>query len=106
MHALAALALTLAGTALAAPAIKERSTEQENFSLSVAGNANLNGWAIVEAHVGAGVNAIEIQRPSAYTSEKVHLFGTSQQVDNGAALLFSSESCFKHPVSFTNMTFL
>ena len=94
MHAFTALALTLAGSVLAAPAITERATEQENFKLSVVGSEDLNGWAVLEAHVGAGTNAIEIQRPSAFQSEKVHLFGTPKQVNNGHGQLFSRKSSF------------
>jgi hypothetical protein len=97
MHAFEALVLTLAGSALAAPAITERSTEQENFKLSVVGSEDINGWAVLEAHVAAGTNAIEIQRPSAYQSEKVHLFGTQRQVNNGHGQLFSRKSSFNTP---------
>ena len=94
MHALAALVLTFAGSALAAPALTERSTEQENFVLRVADNQGLNGWSVLEAHVSAGTNAIEIQRPAAFQPEKVHLFGTTREVNNGEAQLFSRKSTF------------
>ena len=88
MHAFAALTLALAGSTLAAPVVDERATSKQ-FRLSVGGSDNLNGWAVLEAHVAAGSNAIEIQRPSAFQSELVTLSGTTSQINSGKAQLQS-----------------
>ena len=93
MHAFAALILALVGPTLAAPTIEERATSK-SFHLSVVGSENLNGWAVLEAHVAAGSNAIEIQRPSAYQSELVKLSGTTKQINNEKAQLQSRKFLF------------
>lgn len=90
MHAFTALVLALAGSTLAAPVIEERDTSSA-FRLTAV-SENLTGWAVLEAHVAAGTNAIEIQRPSAYQSEKVKLSGTTKQLNNGKAKLQSHKA--------------
>lgn len=94
MYTFTALVLALAGSTIAAPTIEERATS-ESFRLSVVGSEHLNGWAVVEAHVAAGTNAIEIQRPAAFQSELVKLSGTNKQVNNGKAKLQSRKPVFR-----------
>ena len=93
MHAFTALVLALAGSTLAAPTAEERAAAPK-FRLSVAGSKDLNGWAVLEAHVAAGTNAIEIQRPAAFQSEVVSFVG-----DNGKAQIKSSEFLDPHRIS-------
>lgn len=69
MRAFTAITLALAGSSIAAPMMEERDTSSR-FRLSVIGSENLNGWAVLEAHVAAGTNAIEIQRPSVSQTER------------------------------------
>ncbi|KAI8630684.1 hypothetical protein F5Y19DRAFT_426058 [Xylariaceae sp. FL1651] len=72
MHAIAT-ALTLAGAALAAPAARDASAQ---FQLHVVNNDAIFGWAIVNAHIAAGTNVIQIQRPAAYQSDVSYLNNT------------------------------
>ncbi|KAI0472213.1 hypothetical protein F4859DRAFT_483502 [Xylaria cf. heliscus] len=74
MRSFIAAALTLTGAALAAPASNEVSAK---FQLRAVNNDAILGWAIVNAHVAAGTNVIQIQRPAAYQPDAAHL-------DNGA----------------------
>ncbi|KAI1410345.1 hypothetical protein F5Y13DRAFT_192528 [Hypoxylon sp. FL1857] len=78
MYALTAATLALAGAALAAPTLQARDGSQ--FSLHATGGP-LTGWAIVNAHIAAGKNTIQIQRPSAYVSDTSFLNGTNLYFD-------------------------
>ncbi|KAI1425580.1 hypothetical protein F5Y12DRAFT_361865 [Xylaria sp. FL1777] len=69
MRSFIATALTLAGAALAAPASSSSEAASAEFQLHTVNNAAIFGWAIVNAHVAAGTNAIQIQRPSVYQSD-------------------------------------
>ncbi|KAI0432833.1 hypothetical protein F5Y09DRAFT_119146 [Xylaria sp. FL1042] len=73
MRSLVAAALTLAGAALAAPASSSKGATSAEFQLRAVNNAAIYGWAIVNAHVAAGTNAIQIQRPAAYQPDAAFL---------------------------------
>ncbi|KAK6957304.1 hypothetical protein Daesc_000086 [Daldinia eschscholtzii] len=79
MHALFTAVLAIAGTALAAPAVEERQTHK--FRLRA--TDKLAGWALKNAHVEAGRNVIQIQRPSVYSSDPSYLNGTHLYFDLG-----------------------
>ncbi|KAI1293321.1 hypothetical protein F5Y03DRAFT_331630 [Xylaria venustula] len=70
MRSFIAAALTLAGATLAAPSKAATSAE---FQLRAVNNDAIYGWAIVNAHVAAGTNAIQIQRPAAYQPDAAYL---------------------------------
>jgi hypothetical protein len=71
-------ALALAGAALAAPApAPEARAASAQFQLRTVNNDDIFGWAIVNAHVAAGQNVIQIQRPAAYQPDISYLNGTS-----------------------------
>ncbi|GAW15068.1 hypothetical protein ANO14919_044770 [Xylariales sp. No.14919] len=78
MRSFVATALTLAGAALATPASEATSAE---FQLRVVNNDAIFGWALVNAHVAAGTNAIQIQRPSVYQSDVSYLDDGSLSFD-------------------------
>jgi len=87
MRAFTATALTLAGATLAAPAASDASAK---FQLRTVNSDALFGWALVNAHVAAGQNVIQIQRPAAYQSDVSHLEGGSLFFDlNGAPVPYS-----------------
>lgn len=86
MHHLVALLLPLAGSILAAATLQSRDTTNP-FRLHATANSNLTGWAIVNAHVAAGTNAIEVQRPSAYISDLAVLNGTAEDFDSDSTKL-------------------
>lgn len=65
MYTMLAAALALASTVCATP-ISRRDDSVFSFWTN---SPNLTEWAVVNAHVNAGVNLIEIQRPTAYTSD-------------------------------------
>jgi hypothetical protein len=46
-----------------------------------------NHWAVVNAHAGAGQNVLQIQRPTAFTSDKSYLIGTSKAFDQDTSQL-------------------
>ncbi|KAF2972299.1 hypothetical protein GQX73_g1328 [Xylaria multiplex] len=75
MRSFVAAALTFTGAALAAP---ESST---TFRLYVVNNDAIFGWAVVNAHIAAGTNAIQIQRPAAYQSDVSYLDTGSLEFD-------------------------
>lgn len=74
MRSFIAAALTLAGAALAAPAAGQ-DAKSAKFQLRVVNSDAIFGWALVNAHVAAGTNVIQIQRPAAYQSDVSHLSG-------------------------------
>ncbi|KAI0399209.1 hypothetical protein F4802DRAFT_57242 [Xylaria palmicola] len=77
-------ALSLAGAALASPAPSTEATSAK-FQLRAVNNDAIFGWAIVNAHVAAGINVIQIQRPAAYQPDVSYLDGSSLSFDlNGA----------------------
>ncbi|KAI2781202.1 hypothetical protein F4815DRAFT_103224 [Daldinia loculata] len=79
MYAILTTVLAFAGSAVAAPALEERQTDQ--FSLRA--TDKLAGWALKNAHVAAGENVIQIQRPSVYSSDPSYLNGTNLYFDLG-----------------------
>ncbi|KAI8955238.1 hypothetical protein F4801DRAFT_574824 [Xylaria longipes] len=84
MRSFVVAALTLTGAALAAPASNDASAK---FQLRVVNNDNIYGWAIVNSHVAAGTNVIQIQRPAAYQSDVSYLDAGSLSFDlNGAPI--------------------
>ncbi|KAI0555709.1 hypothetical protein F4679DRAFT_519547 [Xylaria curta] len=84
MRSFITAALSLTGVALAAPAANEASAE---FQLRAVNNDAIYGWAIVNSHVAAGTNVIQIQRPSAYQSDVSYLNDGSLAFDlNGATI--------------------
>ncbi|KAI1098747.1 hypothetical protein F4804DRAFT_323938 [Jackrogersella minutella] len=82
MYAFAATTLALAGLAAAAPTLQDR--QESQFRLHATGV--LAGWALVNAHVDAGRNTIQIQRPSAYQSDISYLNGTNLYFDLGTTI--------------------
>ncbi|KAI0841300.1 hypothetical protein F5Y06DRAFT_217693 [Hypoxylon sp. FL0890] len=82
MYALTAATLALAGAAVAAPTLQAR--EESQFRLHATGT--LAAWALVNAHVDAGTNVIQIQRPSAYVSDVSYLNGTNLYFDLGTTI--------------------
>ncbi|TGJ86807.1 hypothetical protein E0Z10_g1992 [Xylaria hypoxylon] len=70
MRSFVAAALTLTGAAFAAPGSEAASAK---FQLRVLNNDAIFGWALVNAHVAAGTNVIQIQRPAAYQPDVSHL---------------------------------
>jgi hypothetical protein len=58
-----------------------------SFRLHAYANPNLRGWAIVNAHVAAATNALEVQRPSTYISDMAYLSGAASAFSNGEAKL-------------------
>ncbi|KAI1141959.1 hypothetical protein F5Y05DRAFT_409107 [Hypoxylon sp. FL0543] len=87
MYALAAATLAFAGAALAAPALQAR--EESQFRLHATGT--LAGWALINAHVDAGRNVIQIQRPAAYVSDISYLNGTNLYFDLGTTIPWGVE---------------
>ncbi|KAI1753064.1 hypothetical protein F4782DRAFT_96778 [Xylaria castorea] len=82
MRSFIAAALTLTGAALAAPAANDASAK---FQLRALNNDAIYGWALVNAHVAAGTNVIQIQRPAAYQPDVAHLDDGTLTFDlNGA----------------------
>ncbi|KAI8960790.1 hypothetical protein F5Y11DRAFT_250536 [Daldinia sp. FL1419] len=79
MYALLTTALAFAGAAVAAPVVEERQTHK--FGLHA--TEKLAGWALKNAHVDAGRNVIQIQRPSVYSSDPSYLNGTHLYFDLG-----------------------
>ncbi|KAI0109814.1 hypothetical protein F4814DRAFT_450775 [Daldinia grandis] len=79
MYALLTTVLAFAGAAVATPALEERQTHR--FSLHP--TDKLAGWALKNAHVAAGQNVIQIQRPSVYSSDPSYLNGTNLYFDLG-----------------------
>ncbi len=77
MRSFTVAALTLAGAALAAPASSFKRAVAAEFQLRVVNNDAIFGWAIVNAHVAAGTNAIQIQRPAAYQPDAAYLDGSA-----------------------------
>jgi hypothetical protein len=77
MRAFTATALTLAGAALAAPAASDASSSSAKFQLRVVNNDHIFGWALINAHVAAGQNVIQIQRPSVYQSDVSYIEDSS-----------------------------
>ncbi|KAI0161306.1 hypothetical protein GGR57DRAFT_353216 [Xylariaceae sp. FL1272] len=73
MRSIAAAAISLAGIATAGPVARDVSAE---FRLHVVNTDALYGWAVVNAHVAAATNVLQIQRPAAYQSDISHLNGT------------------------------
>ncbi|KAI1165517.1 hypothetical protein F5B18DRAFT_611303 [Nemania serpens] len=89
MRSFIAAAVTLAGAALAAPAV-EHDAASAKFQLRVVNSDAIFGWALVNAHVAAGTNVIQIQRPAAYQSDVSHLSGGSLYFDlPGAPIPYS-----------------
>ncbi|KAK5169141.1 uncharacterized protein LTR77_006450 [Saxophila tyrrhenica] len=92
MHAIASIALALASSVAvsAAPAPISKDGPPvgvtPNFKLWASGE-NLEHWAVVNAHVEAGRNVLEIQRPTAYTSNKSYIFGTPKDFNKGTGRL-------------------
>ncbi|KAI1374004.1 hypothetical protein F4677DRAFT_185668 [Hypoxylon crocopeplum] len=82
MYALVATVLALAGAAVAAPTVQAR--EDSEFRLHA--TAPLTAWALINAHVSAGTNVIQIQRPTAYVSDASYLNGTNLYFDLGTAI--------------------
>ncbi|KAK5164047.1 uncharacterized protein LTR77_010138 [Saxophila tyrrhenica] len=78
----ATLALAASGTSLAKPL----NFTSQIFGLTAFGS-QLDGWAVVNAHVGAGQDAVIIQRPSAYTPDKAVLTGTAGSIKSGFEVL-------------------
>lgn len=76
MYAVIATTLALTGAAVAAPAatIKARAEQFGLHAFSTGGE--LQYWAVVNAHIGAGQNALQIQRPAAYQSDPAYLNNT------------------------------
>ncbi|KAI1354116.1 hypothetical protein F5Y01DRAFT_274188 [Xylaria sp. FL0043] len=86
MRSFVAAALTLAGAAFAAPAKEATSAE---FQLRAVNNDAIYGWAIVNAHVAAGTNAIQIQRPAAYQPDVAFLDNGSVEFNlTGATIVY------------------
>ncbi|KAI0456097.1 hypothetical protein F5B21DRAFT_171217 [Xylaria acuta] len=84
MRSFIAATLTLTGAALAAPSSNEASAK---FQLRAVNNDAIFGWALVNAHVAAGTNAIQIQRPAAYQPDVAYLDDGSLFFDlNGATI--------------------
>lgn len=48
---------------------------------------DIQNWAVVNAHVGAGDNVLEVQRPTASEPDHAFFNGTSKQINNGKARL-------------------
>ncbi|KAI0128084.1 hypothetical protein F4776DRAFT_629165 [Hypoxylon sp. NC0597] len=84
MYALTAATLALAGAAVAAPTLQAR--EESQFRLQTTGI--LTGWALINAHIDAGRNVIQIQRPSVYISDVSYLNGTNLYFDLGTTIPF------------------
>ncbi|KAI1246123.1 hypothetical protein MGN70_013020 [Eutypa lata] len=83
MYAVIATTLALTGAAVAAPAatIKARAEQFGLHAFSTGGE--LQYWAVVNAHIGAGQNALQIQRPAAYQSDPAYLNNTELFFDLG-----------------------
>ncbi len=76
MHAVIVTLLALSGAAAAAPAVQAREPSA-NFGLrAFSSGGKLTAWALVNAHVGAGINAIQIQRPAAFVPDPAYLDDT------------------------------
>ncbi|XXG99495.1 glycosylphosphatidylinositol anchor biosynthesis [Hypoxylon texense] len=85
MYAIIATALAFAGLSAAAPTLEAR--QESEFRLRATGT--LAGWALINAHVDAGRNVIQIQRPSVYQSDISYLNGTNLFFDLGATIPYS-----------------
>ncbi|KAK7752461.1 hypothetical protein SLS62_005614 [Diatrype stigma] len=77
MYTILATALALAGAAVAAPAVATTDFGLHAYTADLA----LQDWAVVNAHVAAGTNAIQIQRPSVYQADPAYLNGTELLFD-------------------------
>ncbi|KAI2465024.1 hypothetical protein F4781DRAFT_410938 [Annulohypoxylon bovei var. microspora] len=82
MYTLITTTLALAGLAAAAPALQDR--QESQFRLHATGT--LAGWALINSHIDAGRNVIQIQRPSAYVSDVSYLNGTNLYFDLGTTV--------------------
>jgi hypothetical protein len=87
MYALISLALTLTGLTTAAPSLIPRQGSDSAEIYPYANNTKINRWAVVNAHVAAGTNLIEVQRPTVYQSDPAHLYGTPEQFTSHSAQL-------------------
>lgn len=76
MYTLIATALALTGAAVAAPAVRSRDVTTDFGLHAFTADLALQDWAVVNAHVAAGTNAIQIQRPSVYQADPAYLNGT------------------------------
>ncbi|KAI1399800.1 hypothetical protein F4819DRAFT_463819 [Hypoxylon fuscum] len=85
MYAIIASALALDGVAVAAPTLEAR--QESQFRLRATGT--LAGWALINSHVDAGRNVIQIQRPAAYQSDISYFNGTNLFFDLDAPVPYS-----------------
>jgi hypothetical protein len=85
MHFITAATFALSAASTALSAVLPGGAEV--FQLHASGNDALEGWAVLTAHVGAGTDAIVIQRPLAYTSTRAILTGTKAQEKKGEEIL-------------------
>ena len=103
MHAVIAAALALSGFAAAAPTLEARQNIVGDFGLR-ANNSNINEWAIVNAHIAAGQNSLQIQRPSVYQPDPAYLNSTTKedQVEGKSRLGFgmiSKQGSIEYPLT-------
>ncbi|KAI1269393.1 hypothetical protein F5Y18DRAFT_437297 [Xylariaceae sp. FL1019] len=89
MRSIAAAAMALVGITTAGHVARDVSAE---FRLHVVNSdeTGIYGWAVVNAHVAAATNVLQIQRPTAYQSDISYLNGTELIFDlPGASFPYS-----------------
>lgn len=97
MYTVLATILALAGASAAAPTARS----SEVYFFATGNGTNVNHWALINAHVAAGTNSLQIQRPSVYSSDAAHL--TSSE-DGKSQLIFGKWSSTKRVESFSDLT--